>query len=170
MLPSRAPLLIVPIRDRRQGRRILTIRNCAISMLSIAVVFASISIYNEKRRGGAGEYGRLFGSQVPAANDGVARKTDVVSEGPVSDQAAPDPMLVAPAAREQLLVANTKTNTTQATTTTIAPVTAPTPQVFASAAHGTTIVGDADGVKIVKAPSTTTAQQPVLSGGIFKQH
>jgi hypothetical protein len=161
MLPSRAPLLIVPIRDRRQSRRILTLRNCAISMLAIAVVFASISIYNEKRRGAAGEYGRLFRSQVPAANDGVARKTDVVSEGPVSDQSAPDPMLVAPAAREQLLVANTNT-TTQVTTTTIAP------QVLASAGHGTTIVGDADGVKIVKAPTTSTA--PVLSGGIFKQH
>lgn len=130
-------------------------------MLAIAVVFASISIYNEKRRGAAGEYGRLFRSQVPAANDGVARKTDVVSEGPVSDQSAPDPMLVAPAAREQLLVANTNT-TTQVTTTTIAP------QVLASAGHGTTIVGDADGVKIVKAPTTSTA--PVLSGGIFKQH
>jgi len=164
MLPSRAPLLIVPIRDRRQSRRILTIRNCAISMLAIAVVFASISIYNEHRHAAAGEYGRLFGSQVSAANDGVARKNDVVTEGPVADQSAPDPMLVAPAAREQLLVA--KTNTAPpATTTTIAPVA--TPQVPASA-HGTTIVGDADGVKIVKAPSTTTA--PVLSGGIFKQH
>jgi len=31
MLPSRAPLLIVPIRDRRQSRRILTIKNCAIN-------------------------------------------------------------------------------------------------------------------------------------------
>jgi len=40
MLPSRAPLLIVPIRDRRQSRRILTIKNCAITMLSVAVVFA----------------------------------------------------------------------------------------------------------------------------------
>ena len=167
MLPSRAPLLIVPIRDRRQGRRILTIKNCAISMLTIAVVFASISIYNETRRGASGEYGRLFGSQVPAANDGIARKTDVVSEGPVNDQSAPDPMLVAPAAREQLLVSNSNT-TTQATTTTIAPVTPSRPQVLASVGHGTTIVGDADGVKIVKAPATSTA--PVLSGGIFKQH
>ena len=166
MLPSRAPLLIVPIRDRRQSRRILTIKNCAISMLAIAVVIASISIYNEHRHAVAGEYGRLFGSQVSAANDGVARKNDVVTEGPVADQGAPDPMLVAPAAREQLLVA--KTNTAPpATTTTIAPVAPPSPQVAASA-HGTTIVGDADGVKIVKAPSTTTA--PVLSGGIFKQH
>jgi hypothetical protein len=168
MLPSRAPLLIVPIRDRRQSRRILTIRNCAISMLAIAVIFASISIYNETRRGAAGDYGRLFGSQVPAANGGVTRKTDVVSEGRVSDQAAPDPMLVAPAAREQLLVSNSNT-TTQATTTTIAPVTPLTQPVLASVGHGTTIVGDADGVKIVKAPSTTTAQ-PVLSGGIFKEH
>jgi len=134
-------------------------------MLAIAIVFASISIYNQ-RHATAGDYGRLFGSQVPAANDGVARKNDVVTEGPVADQGAPDPMLVAPAAREQLLVANTNT-ATQATTTTIAPVAAP--QVLAPAGHGTTIVGGADGVKIVKAPSTTSTQ-PVLSGGIFKQH
>jgi hypothetical protein len=168
MLPSRAPLLIVPIRDRRQGRRILTIRNCAISMLTIAVVFASISIYNQRRHAADGGYGRLFGTQVPANSD-VSRKTDVVTEGPVADQGAPDPMLVAPAAREQLLVANTNTPA-QATTTTIAPVTAPAPQVLASTAgRGTMIVGDADGVKIVKAPSTTTAPQPVLSGGIFKK-
>ena len=64
----RKPLLIVPIRDRRQRRRILTIKNCAISMLSVAVIFAAISFYNERRTGAAGEYGRLFGSQVPATN------------------------------------------------------------------------------------------------------
>jgi hypothetical protein len=134
-------------------------------MLTIAVVVASISVYNQRRHAAAGEYGRLFGSRVPA-NAGIARKTDVVTEAPAADQSAPDPMLVAPAAREQLLVA--KTNAApQATTTIIAPVTT-APQALASVGHGTTIVGDADGVKIVKAPSTSTA--PVLSGGIFKQH
>lgn len=162
MLSSRAPLLIVPIRDRRQGRRILTIKNCAIAMLAVAVVFASISIYNEARRGKGGDYGRLFGSQVPTANETATRKNDVIREGPVADQSAPDPMLVAPAAREQVLLANTNT---QATTTTIAPVTPP-PQVSVEG-RGTTIVGDGNGVKIVKAPATSTA--PVLSGGIFKQ-
>src|SRR3954471_1072140 len=163
MSRPRKPLLIVPIRDRRQRRRILTIKNCAISMLSIAVIFASISVYNEARRAPAGEYGRLFRSQVPATNTAISRKVDVIEEGPVDDQRAADPMLVAPAAREQLLIANSNV-----------PV-APKPPVATPPApanvsgHGTTIVGDGDGVAVVHASTTATAAKPVLSGGIFKQ-
>lgn len=162
----RKPLLIVPIRDRRQHRRILTIRNCAISMLSVATVFAAISIYNERYHGTAEEYGRLFGKQVTVPNDGIARKTDVIKEGPVSDQRAPDPMLVAPAAREQILMANTNVAATSATPVIVAP---PAPAIGDVRGHGTTIVGDGNGVTIVKPPSTSTAPRPVLSGGIFKQ-
>jgi hypothetical protein len=160
----RKPLLIVPIRDRRQRRRILTIRNCAVSMLSVASLFAAISIYNEARRGPAGEYGRLFGKQVAVPNEGIARKTDVIKEGPVADQSAPDPMLVAPAAREQILMANTNV----AAPVVVATV-APPPSTSEVRGHGTTIVGDGNGVTVVKAPATSTARQPVLSGGIFKQ-
>jgi hypothetical protein len=163
----RKPLLIVPIRDRRQRRRILTIKNCAISMLSVASLFAAISIYNEARRGPAGEYGRLFGKQVTVPNEGIARKTDVIHEGPVADQSAPDPMLVAPAAREQILMANTNVAVTKPVATTAAVV--PRPSAIGEVrGHGTTIVGDGNGVTVVKAP-TTTASRPVLSGGIFKQ-
>ena len=130
-------------------------------MLSIAVVIASISIYNQTRRGRAGEYGRLFGAEASASNDTAGHKSEVVEEAPVADQTAPDPMLVAPAAREQLLM-----NSPATTTTTIAPVVQP--QVVAKG-HGTTIVGEGNAVKVVKAPATSTAPQPVLSGGIFKQ-
>ncbi len=156
MLPSRQPLLIVPIRDRRQGRRILTIRNCAISMLAVAVVIASFSIYRGRQHGATGG---LFGSEATAGNR-IERKTDVIDEGTVADQTAPDPMLVAPAAQEQVLGTNTNV---PVTTTTIAP----TP--VAVEGHGTEIVGDGKGVTIVKAPGTSTAPKPVLSGGIFKQ-
>jgi hypothetical protein len=167
MLRSRKPLLIVPIRDRRQHRRILTVKNCAISMLSVAVIFASISVYNEMRRGPAGEYGRLFGNQVGTPNDAITRKVDVVNEGPVADQSAPDPMLVAPAAREQILMANSNV----AVTPKPAPIfVAPPPSAIGDVrGHGTTIVGDGSGVTVVKAPATSTAPRPVLSGGIFKQ-
>ena len=163
MLPSRKPLLIVPIRDRRQHRRILTIRNCAISMLSVAVVFASISIYSEARRGPAGEYGRLFGKQVTVPDAAIERKIDVIDEAPVADQRASDPMLVAPAAREQVLLANTNK---AAPTPVVKTVPAPT-SVGDTGGHGTTIVGDDNGVTVVKA--TSTASRPVLAGGIFKQ-
>src|SRR5438270_1300135 len=130
----RKPLLIVPIRDRRQRRRILTIRNAAISMLSLAVIVAAISIYNEARRTPAGEYGRLFGSQVPATNTAISRKVDVIKEGPVDDRRAADPMLVAPGAREQLLLA--KTNVPAAVTVT------PPPAIGDVSGHGTAIIGD----------------------------
>jgi len=165
---SRKALLIVPIRDRRQRRRILTIRNCAISMLSVAVIFASISIYNEARRSPAGEYGRLFGSQVPATNTTISRNVDVIKEGPVDDQRAADPMLVAPAAREQLLLANT--NVPAPTPAPAVVAIAPSSAIGNVSGHGTTIVGDGNGVAVVR-PSTTTstAARPVLSGGIFKQ-
>src|SRR3954453_21992214 len=169
MIRSRKPLLIVPIRDRRQRRRILTIKNCAITMLSLAVVFASISIYNEARRAPAGEYGRLFGSQVPPANETISRKVDVIKEGPVDDQRAADPMLVAPAAREQLLLANTNAPAPAPVPVTAAvPVTAPA-AIGNVSGHGTTIVGDGNGVAVVRTSTTSTAARPVLSGGIFKQ-
>jgi hypothetical protein len=166
MLPSRQPLLIVPIRDRRQGRRILTIRNCAISMLAVAVVIATFSIYRERQHSTTGGYGRLFGSEV-TATDRIERKADVINEGTVVDQSAPDPMLVAPAAREQVLGVNANGNA-PVTTTTISPVQAAPIQGVAEG-HGTAIVGDGKGVTIVKAPGTSTAPHPVLSGGIFKQ-
>jgi hypothetical protein len=165
---ARKALLIVPIRDRRQSRRILTVKNCAISMLSVAVIVAAISTYNGARRAPAGEYGRLFGGQVPATNTTISRNVDVIKEGPVDDQRAADPMLVAPAAREQLLLANTNVPVP-------APAPRPVPATSPSAignvsGHGTTIVGDGTGVSVVR-PSTTTstATRPVLSGGIFKQ-
>ena len=163
--PSRKPLLIVPIRDRRQQRRILTVRNCAISMLSFAVIFVAISTYNEARRAPAGEYGRLFGSQVPATSTAIARNVDVIKEAPVDDQHAADPMLVAPAAREQILMANT--NVPTAAPQPVAVPLAARPAIGSVSGHGTTIVGDGNGVTVVKA--TSAAPRPVLSGGIFKQ-
>ncbi|HEV7427901.1 MAG TPA: hypothetical protein VGQ46_16215 [Thermoanaerobaculia bacterium] len=162
----RKPLLIVPIRDRRQRRRILTIRNCAIAMLSLAVIFAAISIYNDHRSAPAGEYGRLFGSQVPV-NAPARRKLDVVTEAPVNAGGASDPMLVAPAAREQLLLANTNA---PAPAPAPPPVPISTPSAIGNVSeHGTTIVGDGNGVAVVHASTTSTAARPVLSGGIFKQ-
>ena len=162
---SRNPLLIVPVRDRRQRRRILTIKNCAMTMLGIAVVFASISIYSEARRGKAGDYGRLFGSQVGVPNREVSRNLEVVREGSVADQSAPDPMLVAPAAREQLLMARSNVDPAPSSETTAAPIVAVTAN---AKVHETTIVGDGNGIVVAKPASSTTAH-PVLSGGIFKQ-
>jgi hypothetical protein len=168
MIRTRKPLLIVPVRDRRQRRRILTIRNCALSMLTAAVLVASISIYQQSRRGTADQYGRLFGTQVPAQNANVTRKDDIISEGPVADQSASDPMLAAPAAREQVPL-DTAVPVATATIAPDQPIAAVQP-IPPAEGHGTTIVGDGRGVSIVKASATSTAPQPALSGGIFKEH
>ena len=170
MPPSRKPLLIVPIRDRRQRRRVLTIRNFAMAMLGVAVVIAAISIYSKGRRDPAAEYGRLTG-EVSAPNRDLARKGGVVLEGPVADQSAPDPMLIAPAAREQLLMANSNVAPPPAVTTgsTTPASAAIVPTTVGTSSHGTTIVGDGTGVAIVHAPASSTAPPPPLSGGIFKQ-
>jgi len=133
-------------------------------MLALAVIVLSFSIYKDTRRGAAGQFGRLFGTQEAVPNGAVQRKVDVISEGPVPDQSASDPMLVAPAAREQVLPPN---SSVPVTTTTIAPAPPASPNAVAEG-HGATIVGDGKGVTIVKAPGTTTAPPPALSGGIFK--
>jgi hypothetical protein len=130
-------------------------------MLSVAVIVAAISTYNAARRTPAGEYGRLFRSQVPATNTTVTRKVDVIEEGPADDRAA-DAMLVAPAAREQTNVLITPAAMPPA------PV-APPSAIGNVSGHGTTIVGDGSGVAVVHASTTSTAERPVLSGGIFKQ-
>lgn len=172
MTPPRKPLFLVPVRDRRQRRRILTIRNCAITLLSLAVVFAAISIASESRKDKAGDYGRLFGSQVGAPHPAVSRNVEVVKEGSVGDQAAPDPMLVAPAAGEQLLMAKSNVDPAPAPVPLPVPMPPPATPAVAGVSHGTAIVGDGNGVFIARAPASSTAPvpAPVLSGGIFKEH
>lgn len=169
MPSARRPLLIVPIRDRRQRRRILTVKNCAMTMLAFAVVFAAISIYSEARKGTAGEYGRLFGSQVGAPPREVSRNVPVVEEGAVADQAAPDPMLIAPAAKERLLLAGSNVDQPPAPAVEVPPLRKVPATVTTDGAHGTAIVGDRNGVVVAHAPASSTAPPPPLSGGIFKQ-
>jgi len=135
-------------------------------MLAVAVVIASFSIYRGRRHGTTAGYGGLFGSEV-TTTDRIERKADVINEGTVVDQSAPDPMLAAPAAREQVLGVNAN-GSAPVTTTTIAPVQSAPIQGVAKG-HGATIIGDGKGIIVVKAPATSTAPHPVLSGGIFKQ-
>jgi hypothetical protein len=168
MSQFRKPLLIVPIKDRRQGRRVLTIKNCAMTMLGVAVVFASISIYSESRRGTTADYGRLFGTQVGAPNH-VSSNVAIVQEGSVADQTAPDPMLIAPAAREQLLMAGSNVDQTPLPAAAVPAVTSVIVPVNGSKPHGTAIIGDSNGVVVAHAPASSTAPPPPLSGGIFKQ-
>jgi len=155
--------LIVPIRDRRRGKRILTLKNVRNVTFVAVAAFIVLMVYSEvrgpKQRD---DYGRLFGQQVKAPAPEVQRAPMIVTEGQIPDQDHADPMLLNAAAREQSLGVEPNSLTP-------APV-APVQSAAVSAPIDTknaTIVGDANGVTIVK---SETQDRGVLGGGIFKEH
>ena len=154
---------IVPVRDRRQRRRILTLKNFGRIAIAVAVLFAGLTIRSEMRRTTTGDYGRLFGKQVAGQTEIVKPKYDVIKEAsPVSDQTAADPTLLEPAARSQYLgVESTMAPASPPAADEIRPAMPAQP-----AGNGAAIVGDASGVTIVRG---TSERRPVLTGGIFRQ-
>lgn len=152
----RRPDLIVPIRDRRQRRRYLTLKNFGWATLAAIVAFVAISIHSEMSGRTPGGYGRLFRKAV--AVDVQQKPVEIVREAPppVDDATHADPMLVAPAARAQWLEAEA------ATTTTVAPLTTP---AVTQGQGDATIVGGPDGVTIVR----KERRKPVLSGGFGRE-
>jgi hypothetical protein len=157
------PDLIVPIRDRRQRRRIVTLKNFRNVAIIAFVLFIAVTIYSEMRGPKAGEYGRLYSSELPPRVE--VRPTEVVQEAAtppapnVSDQTQADPMLVEPLTREQWLHGETQTADIAASTT-IAP---PTPVQVTQQGTGNdvTIVGGPEGVAIVRG----ARKRPLLAGG-----
>lgn len=154
--------LIVPIKDRRQSRRILTLRNGAIAVVVLVVVFIGISIRSEMEPKGGGSFGRLLDREMPPVE---AKPLEVVKEtgAPVDDHSSPDPMLVAPAAREQWL--HDSTATTNAAV--IEPV-RPAPVTLRTRTGDNTsvaIVGGPEGVSVVEKKK----KQPLLTGGFGRQ-
>jgi hypothetical protein len=155
------PQLFIPVRDRRQSKRYLTLRNAGKAAVVVFALLAIVTIQASLRRSKPGEYGRLLGEQVPREPAVVERKVDVVREAPVTDNTAADPLLVAPAAREQFLGTPPPATTSAAAV----PTAAPTPPVRGDGS--VTIVGGAEGVSVVRADDR---KQPPLTGGIFKEH
>jgi len=165
--------LIVPIRDRRRGRRILTTRNVLGAAVVAILAFTAITIRSQLRKP-TGDYGRLFGQQVSATPAVATAPASIVMEGPassVSDQTAADPMLLSGSARDQYLGVHPQepaaTPAAAPSAPGFVPVPAPAnpaPQSAAGSPEHVTIVGGADGVKLVRKP----ADHPVLGGGIFK--
>lgn len=167
MKRSRSDPLIVPIRDRRQSKRYLTLRNAAKALAAVIIVVALVIIQSSLRRLKPGEYGRLYRQQVPAP-PAVERKIDVVREAPVSDQTARDPLLLSPAAREQILGTPAQRTTSAAVATEFVPMTSAASAAAPQNGRGSvTIVGGNEGVSVVR--GSAAQQRPLLSGGIFKQ-
>lgn len=150
----RKPDLIVPIRDRRQRKRYLTVRNFGYSLIAALVLFLGITIRSELRGTAPMTYGRLVERELPQVDQ---KTVEVVREAPTvaTEQTHADPMLMAPMAREQLLRDQT----------TAEPVAIDVPhRVAAALATGETdvaIVGGPEGVKIVQ----RERRKPVLAGG-----
>jgi hypothetical protein len=157
---SRRSDLIIPIRDRRQRRRILTLKNFYKAAIVAIVLFAGLTIYFDVRQPRSNsDYGRLFGKQVSGQVPQVTKPpVDVVKEAPVPDQTAADPLLVAAQAREQYLGNPTLTPTPVVSNVITTPP--------ATNSDGTAVVGGPNGVTIVKGKTNT---KPTLQGGIFRQ-
>ena len=150
----RRPDLIVPIRDRRQRKRYLTLKNFGKAMLVLTILFIAITIRSEMRGRTPGEFGGLFRRELPPPVE--PKPVEVVREAPppVEDSTHADPLLVAPAARAQWLQ-------DEAATATVAPLPAEAPSVHSSASE-VAIVGGPAGVTVVRREGRP---KPVLSGG-----
>ncbi|HSP14089.1 MAG TPA: hypothetical protein VLV78_04995 [Thermoanaerobaculia bacterium] len=95
--------LVIPVRDRRQRRRILTLKNFGYAVAALVAIFAGITIEaNLRGRKPHQDFGRLYDRQLDS-KAAVQKKPEIVQEAPISDQTAPDPMLVDAMAREQFL-------------------------------------------------------------------
>jgi len=159
------PNLVVPIRDRRRRKRILTLKNVRNVTLIAVALFAALTIASEIRRPKTrDDYGRLFGSQIAVPATTAQSTPQVITEAPVADEEHADPLLLSAAAREQYLGVNGQQPVT-------APVVAATPEDFARPApvlgegRHVSVVGDATGVVVVTGPAP---QRETLGGGIFK--
>lgn len=155
----RKPDLIVPVRDRRQRKRFLTLKNSRNAAVVALVVFVGISIRSELRKPDPSYYSPLYQRVLPNVEQKKA-PMEVVTEKPqpVPDANHADPTLVGPMVREQWLHGDDSA----ATTATMLPAGAT--RAEAAVAMGETrvaIVGGTEGVAVVQ----QTRRKPTLSGG-----
>jgi hypothetical protein len=86
------PPSYLPPRDRRRGKRYLTLKNFAIVLLVVAVGFTGLSLRSEMRRPKPGQYGELFRIHTRESVDKLPVKVPVVTEAPVPEKPSVDPM------------------------------------------------------------------------------
>src|SRR4051794_25584115 len=142
--------------ERRRRVRILTLKNFGIAGLAALVLLVAVNFLSEIRGKHHGEFGALFDKQVKTETV-EPRKVEVVTEAPaqIQDHDSADPMLLAPAARQQqYLGTNEITPRTQ-----VVPVPQQPQPLQPSADRGrVAIVGDEHGVSVV-------SPRHVLAGG-----
>lgn len=154
--------MVVPVRDRRQHRRILTLKNFWKFALVILAIFAGITIEANLRHSKTTDYGRLYGNRVQQTAT-VSRKQEIVQEGQINDATAADPTLIGAQARAQILTGEADKPLTQ----TAPPNPSPglPPVAVPDTAGRYVVVGGPEGVTLVK----KNTDKPVLGGGFGKQ-
>jgi len=86
--------------ERRQRVRILTLKNLGIAAIAIVVLLIGANLLSEARKTHRGEYGALFNHELGKTETIAPRKIEIVTEAPVPDHNAADPLLIEPAARQ----------------------------------------------------------------------
>jgi|GEM_PF-1281311 len=150
--------------ERRQGVRIVTLRNFGWLAIALCVVFAAITIRSEMRGRHMHDYGRLYGRQMTRDAAKKAEPVDVVKEATPPPSIADQTPAMAPAMSSPVMSMDD---------TMLVPVEPPQQQAtiiapsVASRAHDSrvAIVGGAEGVAIVQ----KTEKRPLLKGGFGRQ-
>jgi hypothetical protein len=131
--------------ERRQRVRILTLKNFGRAVAVIAVVLVGANLVSEARRSRSGNYGRLYDRQMGKTETVAPQKVEIVTEAPVEDRSASNPLLVANAAREQYLDTGQLNPTTPAQ-----PIAAAQQPLTLQPTRGSVaIVGDEGGIAVV---------------------
>ncbi|HEY0139599.1 MAG TPA: hypothetical protein VGF48_01820 [Thermoanaerobaculia bacterium] len=159
---KRRPDLIVPIRDRRQHKRYLTLKNVGIAGVVLVAGFLIITIRGEMSGLKPGEHGRVFKKELPEPPV-AAKPMEVVREDTpaVPDADSADPTLMEPMSRAQWLEAQPAEPTNTAAAMTMPTMTVPTVSAPVEGDAHIAIVGGAGGIAVVKEPR----KRPVLKGG-----
>lgn len=154
----------LPFPDRRRRRRIVTLRNFGILLLSFVVVLAVLHFRSEMRDP-SGDYGRLVERQIAPLQQVEAKTPDPIlpPADPVPDQVSADPFLLSAAAREQILGVTEPLQPVPTETVGFQPL---EPILGREGEGRVTMVGGAEGVTIVR---ETGDRLPRLGGGFMRE-
>ena len=163
------PDLVVPVRDRRQRKRFVTLKNLRNALIVVVVLFIGLTVWAAFHGRKTDGYGRLVATQVGSTDTMAHRPApSIVQEAPIPDQTAVDPLLVTANARAQILGGTPPQLPVPAAVQQPANgVGTMPPSLRTNPGHGATIVGGADGVTLVR-PNGKPADRPVLQGGVFR--
>lgn len=158
---TRKPKLIVPVRDRRRRKRIVTLKNFRNVALIALALFVVVTIRSEIKGNQNDDYGRIVSKELPRTPE--AKPMEVVTEtSEVRDETSADPMLIQPAVRAQFLG-----DTTLEPVPLIDPSPQPPSQRQTPTGEGrVVIVGGTEGVSIVR---EERPKLPQLGGGFGRQ-